>query len=320
MQSAAKTPALRIGTRGSALALIQAETVRRMLGESHGIPIEEIEIVEISTAGDRSQKANTSLSEIGGKGLFSKEIESALLAGDIDLAVHSSKDMATELPAGLIMPIFLPREDVRDGFISPVASSLDTLPQGARVGTSSLRRRAQILRYRPDLEMVEFRGNVGTRLKKLEDGVVDATLLAAAGINRLGLGDHITDWLDPRRFPPAPGQGAIGIELRADDDATYHLLLPLNDLITSEAVRAERAMLAVLDGSCRTPIAALASHAGPNLALFGQVLSPDGHEVFEAEMAGAGADADAIGMALGERLIDLAGPEFLARLRAGAME
>lgn len=316
MQSQPNSAVLRIGSRGSALALAQAEQVRDRLCAQHGIDPDHIEIKTISTAGDRSQPQNTPLGEIGGKGLFSRELEAALWAGEIDLAVHSSKDMATQLPDGLIMPVFLKREDPRDAFISHIAESVDKLPEGARIGSSSLRRRAQLLRARPDLQMLEFRGNVGTRLQKLADGVVDATLLASAGLNRLGMSDTATSLMDPRQFPPAPAQGAIGIELREDNLNALDLIIPLNHVETAEEVRAERAMLAVLDGSCRTPIAAWSTRAGNHLSVLGQVLSPDGKLCYEAEVAGAGAEADTIGTSLGQRLLDLAGPEFIERMKS----
>ncbi len=316
MQSASTPPTLRIGTRGSPLALAQAEEVRRRLVATHGPENINVEITAFSTGGDRSQASNRPLSDFGGKGIFSKEIEDRLMAGDIDIGVHSSKDMATNLPAGLIMPIFLPREDVRDVFISLTAPGFAALPEGAVIGTSSLRRRAQIARLRPDIKLVEFRGNVGTRLQKLADGVADATFLAAAGLMRTHKMEHATEFLDTRDFPPAPGQGAIGIELRADDAITHQLVLPLNHAETAAAILAERAFLRTLDGSCRTPIAALTRHMGPQISLFGQILSVDGREMFEAEISGAAADAETIGHTLGERLLDMAGPEFIARLKA----
>lgn len=320
LQSASTRPTasdhLIIGTRGSPLALIQANEVARRLRAAHGAYQLDITILPISTAGDRSQPSNAPLSELGGKGLFSKEIEAKLLAGEIDIAVHSSKDMATTLPDGLIMPVFLPREDVRDVFISPKAQTLFDLPEGAIIGTSSIRRRAQLLRARPDLKMVEFRGNVGTRLKKLADGIADATLLAAAGLLRSNQADQITSFLDPAQFPPAPAQGAIGIELRANDQRTLELIIPLNHPDTTAQIIAERAFLGVLDGSCRTPIAALSKQSGNMFSLYGQVLSLDGTEMYEAEMSGPLADCHSIGIALGHRLVALAGHDFITRLKA----
>ncbi|QMV00275.1 hydroxymethylbilane synthase [Devosia sp. D6-9] len=309
MQSHA--PFLRIGTRGSQLALAQANLVRRLLAEAHGVKEDAIAVEVITTSGDRI--TDRPLSEVGGKGLFTKEIEAALLDNQIDLAVHSSKDVATRLPAGLELAAFLPREDVRDAFVSLVARDLDGLPQGARFGTSSIRRAAQILRVRPDLQIVGFRGNVDTRIKKLRDGIADATLLAAAGLNRLGRSAEVTSLLDPRRFPPAPAQGAIGIEIRADDARTRMLVGALDHRQTHDALLAERALLDVLDGSCRTPIAALTTREGDQIVLLGQILSPDGRTVFELERRGAAAQAGDIGRSLGEELKTMAGPEFLAQ-------
>ncbi|MGB3025942.1 hydroxymethylbilane synthase [Paradevosia shaoguanensis] len=309
MQSHA--PFLRIGTRGSQLALAQANLVRRLLAEAHGVKEDAIAVEVITTSGDRI--TDRPLSEVGGKGLFTKEIEAALLDNQIDLAVHSSKDVATRLPAGLELAAFLPREDVRDAFVSLVARDLDGLPQGARFGTSSIRRAAQILRVRPDLQIVGFRGNVDTRIKKLRDGIADATLLAAAGLNRLGRSAEVTSLLDPRRFPPAPAQGAIGIEIRADDARTRMLVGALDHRQTHDALLAERALLDLLDGSCRTPIAALTTREGDQIVLLGQILSPDGRTVFELERRGAAAQAGDIGRSLGEELKTMAGPEFLAQ-------
>ncbi|AKR57468.1 porphobilinogen deaminase [Youhaiella tibetensis] len=305
------SPFLRIGTRGSQLALAQANLVRRLLAQAHGVEEDSIAIQAISTSGDRI--TDRPLSEVGGKGLFTKEIEAALLAGEIDLAVHSSKDMATRLPDGLELSVFLEREDVRDAFLSFVARDVDGLPRGARFGTSSIRRAAQILRFRPDLEIVPFRGNVDTRIRKLTDGVADGTLLAAAGLNRLGRSGEAASLLDPRRFPPAPAQGAIGIEIRSEDARTRELVAVLDHAETHDALRAERALLDVLDGSCRTPIAALTSRDGDKLTLLGQILSPDGQTVYELERSGAAAEAMRIGHDLGQELRDLAGPDFLAQ-------
>ena len=311
MQSAAAsaTPFARIGTRGSPLALAQANLVRSQLALAHGMPEGDIEIIVISTGGDRVQ--DRPLSEFGGKGVFTKEIETALLDGSIDIGVHSSKDVASVLPAGLILPIFLEREDVRDAFVSLIANSLDELPQGARLGSSSLRRSAQMRRYRPDLEIVPFRGNVDTRLAKLAQGIADATLLAAAGLNRLGRADRVTALLDPRQFPPAPAQGAIGLEIRAGDMRLMDLIAPLDHRPTTIAVSAERSFLKKLDGSCRTPIGAFTELRGQTLTLHGEILSPDGSQCFAAQHSGSLADAVAIGTALGAELLAKAGPEFL---------
>lgn len=309
MQS--QSPFLRIGTRGSQLALAQANLVRRLLSQAHNVAEDSIAIQVITTSGDRI--TDRPLSEVGGKGLFTKEIEAALLAEDIDLAVHSSKDVATRLPEGLELAAFLPREDVRDAFVSLIAKDFDSLPQGARFGTSSIRRAAQMLRFRPDLQIVPFRGNVDTRINKLRDGIADATLLAAAGLNRLGRGAEATSLLDPHRFPPAPAQGAIGIEIRSSDTRTRGLVAALDHRQTHDALLAERALLDVLDGSCRTPVAALTTREGDRLTLLGQILSPDGQTVFERERSGPAAEAESIGRALGEELKTLAGPDFLAQ-------
>ena len=303
------SPLLRIGTRGSNLALYQARLVQRLLAEAHGVPLEAIEIRTIQTSGDRLTEAP--LSEVGGKGLFSKEIEAALEAGEVDLGVHSSKDMATRLPEGLMMAAFLEREDIRDAFISLKAASLDELPIGAKLGSSSLRRASQMLRARPDLTIVPFRGNVETRLRKLADGIADATLLAVAGLNRLGKAENITAYLDPERFPPAPAQGAIGIEIRSDDSRTADLIAPLNHPATATAVRAERALLAALDGSCRTAIGVTTHLAEKTIALKGEILSPDGQLTIAAEHAGPAAAPEAVGHELGQILRDKAGSDFL---------
>lgn len=315
MQSSAQTPVLTIGTRGSPLALRQAEEVRDRLMAIHGLDAGAIAIRVIKTSGDII--LDRPLSEVGGKGLFTKELEVALASGEIDLAVHSAKDVATTLPHGMILPAYLPREDVRDAFLSLIARSPDHLPEGALIGTSSLRRRAQMKRFRPDFRTVEFRGNVQTRLKKLAEGVAEATLLAMAGLNRLGEAHRVTHTLDLAHFPPAPAQGAIVIETRENDGAARRFVEILDDPDTRTKVEAERAFLKVLDGSCRTPIAALTTLDGGKLTLFGQILSPDGSEVHEADLS---ADADAgieLGTRLGEKLLAEAGPDFIARLRQG---
>jgi hydroxymethylbilane synthase len=301
---------IRIGTRGSPLALAQAHEVRGRLVAAHGMPEALIEIVVIRTSGDRIQ--DRPLSEIGGKGLFTKEIEETLLAGGIDLAVHSMKDMPTVLPAGLEICCYLAREDVRDAFLSPRAASLVDLPKGAVVGTSSLRRQAQVLRARPDLRVIQFRGNVETRLRKLDDGVADATLLACAGLRRLGLAGKITATLSTDDFLPAIAQGAIGLEIRSMDDRARGLLAPLNHADTTTCMAAERALLARLDGSCRTPIAGLAELRAGQLTLRGMILSPDGRQAHATQRRGAEADGPAMGRDAAEELLGRAGPDFLA--------
>lgn len=311
MQSA---PFLTIGTRGSMLALMQAHLVRRLLSDAHGVAEDEIAIKVISTSGDRI--TDRPLSEAGGKGLFSKEIETALASGEVDLGVHSTKDMASELPDGLGLVAYLEREDVRDAFISLRYGSLAELPEGAKFGTSSIRRAAQLRRVRPDLEIVPFRGNVDTRLAKLEAGVADATLLAAAGLNRLDKADRIACYLDPRAFPPAPAQGAIGIEIRLADRRTANLVKVLNHAETERAIAAERGLLATLDGSCRTPIGAFTERDGDRLTLTAEILSPDGAEIHGDSETGPVTEAEAIGRRLGQRLLAAAGPEFRARFGA----
>src|SRR5712692_4181635 len=269
-------PFLRIGTRGSPLALRQAQKVRAHLADAHGVEPEAIAIEPIRTTGDVIQ--DRPLSEAGGKGLFTKEIEQALLDKAIDLAVHSSKDMPTALPTGLELAACLPREDVRDAFISRKSASLAGLPHGAVIGTASLRRQAMVKRLRPDLSVVTFRGNVDTRLKKLDDGVVDATLLALAGLKRLGREAAATAVLEIDAFLPAVGQGAIGIEVREADTRTRDLVARINHPDTLTALGAERAFLAVLDGSCRTPIAGHARIAAGKVAFRGLILRPDGSD------------------------------------------
>ncbi|HXU58578.1 MAG TPA: hydroxymethylbilane synthase, partial [Verrucomicrobiae bacterium] len=296
----ADTGPLRIGTRGSPLALAQAKEVQQRLAAAHP-DLPPAEIAVIRTTGDRVQ--DRKLEEIGGKGLFTKEIEEALILGHIDLAVHSMKDMPTLLPPGLIIGCLLPREDPRDALFSPHAASLAGLPKGARVGTSALRRQAQILALRPDLQVQLFRGNVGTRLAKLAAGEVDATLLALAGLKRLGLADKATAILGTEEMLPAVAQGAIGVEIRADDDRIATLLAPLNDTPTAESVTAERACLEVLDGSCRTPIAALAEHEpGGILRLRALIALPDGSAMQRAERRAPRAQAMDLGRGVGEAL------------------
>ena len=300
----------KIGTRGSPLALAQAHETRARLMKAHGLPEAAFDVVVISTSGDRIQ--DRPLSEAGGKGLFTKEIEEALLAGTIDLAVHSAKDMPTVLPEGLMLAACLPREDVRDAFISRKAASLRELPQGAVVGTASLRRQAQVRRLRPDLSTVVLRGNVETRLRKLDAGEVDATLLALAGLRRLGLVDHVTALLDIDEFLPAVGQGAVTIEARTDDARMRALLSEIDHADTSVALACERAFLAMLDGSCRTPIAGHATLQGDTLSFRGMILRPDGSEAFETSRSGSRKDAVALGADAGAELKARAPADFFA--------
>ena len=298
----------RIGTRGSPLALAQAHMTRAALAAAHGLSEDALEIVVIRTSGDRIQ--DRPLSEAGGKGLFTKEIEEALLAGTIDLAVHSAKDMPTVLPDGLMLAACLPREDVRDAFISRKAENLRALPRAAVVGTASLRRQALVKRMRPDISTVVLRGNVETRLRKLEAGEVDATLLALAGLKRLGLADRATALLGTEEFLPAVGQGAVTIEARRDDARTREALARVDHADTSVALAAERAFLALLDGSCRTPIAGHAVLDGDTLRFRGMILRPDGSETFETSRTGSRQDAVALGADAGAALKALAPPGF----------
>jgi hydroxymethylbilane synthase len=291
-----QTKPFRIGTRGSPLALAQAHETRDRLMAAHGLPPEMFEIVVLSTMGDRI--TDRSLAAIGGKGLFTQELEDMLLSGGLDFAVHSSKDMPTKLPGGLFLSAYLPREDARDAFIGRTAAKLLDLPEGATIGSSSLRRQALIKRLRPDINVITYRGLVDTRLRKLAEGQVDATLLAFAGLKRLGKDDVPTEILDPEIFPPAPAQGAICIESRIGDDRVNGLLEAINDVRTHQAVTCERAFLSTLDGSCRTPIAGYAVSDGEAIRFSGMVLTPDGSQHFRVATEG------------GEDIRLEAGPDF----------
>ena len=311
MQSLAQSsgPAvLRIGTRGSPLALVQARTVRARLAVALGVNEAEIELNIIRTTGDAIQ--DRPLAEEGGKGLFTKEIEDALLDGRIDLAVHSAKDMPTLLPAGLMLAACLEREDPRDVFISRKAKSLADLPQGATLGTASLRRQAIAKRARRDLKMTLLRGNVDTRLRKLDEGQVDATILALAGLKRLGLVDRATTVMSADEFLPAVGQGAIGIETRENDERTREILARIDHADTSTALAAERAFLAALDGSCKTPIAGHATLSGDAVHFRGLIARPDGAAAHDIAGMGKRQDAIKIGAEAGHELKRLAGPGF----------
>jgi hydroxymethylbilane synthase len=303
-----QTKPFRIGTRGSPLALAQAHETRDRLAAAHGLAPEMFEIVVLSTTGDRI--TDRALSEIGGKGLFTLELEQQLTSGALDLAVHSSKDMPTALPDGLEIAAYLPREDIRDAFIGGTAPKLMDLPEGAVIGSSSLRRQALIKRLRPDIQVITYRGLVETRLKKLAEGQVDATLLAVAGLKRLDKENVITEYLDVERFPPAPAQGAICIEARIEDRRIQDLLAPLNHRPTFDAVSCERAFLAALDGSCRTPIAGFALSDGENIHLKGTILTPDGQVSHSVEIEGHRSDGFKLGWAAGEQVRAKAGPEF----------
>ena len=295
---------LRLGTRGSPLALVQAETVRNALFAAHNSLQQEveIEIVPIRTAGDwRPEQREQTFLEMGGnKGLFTKEIEEALQAGYIDFAVHSMKDVQTWTPDGLEYAAILPRGDPRDAFIAHRAQSLQDLPSGAVVGTSSLRRQSQILAKRPDLKVVPLRGNVDTRLKKLQEGEADATMLAIAGLTRLGLEHKAASILDTQTMLPAVAQGAIGVEIRRDDDHARNLVTAINCAKSMSCVAAERALLKVLDGSCRTPIAALAQYRGADkVYIEGLVAKTDGSAIFRLQQEGPALAAQQLGEELG---------------------
>ncbi len=296
---------LRIGTRGSKLALAQAAETRARLMTAHGMAESDIAIVTIATTGDRVR--DRPLAEIGGKGLFTKEIEEALAAGAIDLAVHSMKDMPALLPTGLAIVAYLPREDVRDALVSRVARRIVQLPKGAIVGTSSVRRAAQMLRLRRDLRIVPFRGNVDTRLRKLAEGVAEATLLACAGLNRLGLALAEATPIAIEELLPAVAQGAIGLEIREGDETTRSLIAAINDEETETRVVCERAFLATLDGSCRTPLAGHAVLEGGEIVFRGQALTLDGTHSFEAQRGGAAGDAERLGREAGEEVKKLGG-------------
>lgn len=305
---------IKIGTRGSPLALYQAHEVRRRLMTAHGFEDNQFDIKIIKTSGDKIQ--DKSLRSFGGKGLFTKEIEEALLDKSIDIAVHSMKDMPTVYPDGLTIECILPREDVRDAFLSPKAKSLKDLPEGAVFGTSSLRRAAQVRTLRPDLKIVEFRGNVQTRLQKLEDGVADATLLAAAGLKRLQLKDVVTSYIETTDMLPAIAQGAIGVESRCGDYDMAEILSAINDPDTKVCVDVERAFLAKLDGSCQTPIAGLATldASSESLHFKGQILKPDGSQSYAGDATAALSDVNGLGPEIAEQLLSEAGDNFFETL------
>ena len=299
---------LKIGTRGSPLALAQAYETRDRLAAAFALQQSAFEIVVIKTTGDKIQ--DRPLKDIGGKGLFTREIEAALLEGGIDIAVHSMKDMPVAQPQGLLLDTYLPREDVRDGFISPRYGSIDSLPPGTLVGTSSLRRRAQLLHRRPDLQIVEFRGNVQTRLKKLDAGVAAGTFLAIAGLNRLDMAHLAKAPIAVDAMLPAVAQGAIGIERRHNDLQTAGLLEAIHDPDTGHRLAAERRFLAALDGSCETPIAGLAELSGGTLRLRGEVLRPDGSEAISDDQSAPIEDSAALGAEMAAQLLTQSGPGF----------
>ena len=299
---------LRIGTRGSPLALAQAYETRKRLTNALNIGEDSFEIVVISTSGDRI--LDRPLKEVGGKGLFTKEIEQDMLDGKIDIAVHSMKDMPVEQPDGLTLGCYLPREDVRDAFVSSRYKNVNELPSGSKVGTSSLRRKAQLKFSRPDLEVVEFRGNVQTRLKKLKDGVATCTFLAMAGLNRLGLEEVAQSTMNPNEMLPAIAQGAIGIEWREEDEQISDILKKIHHEETGQRLNTERAFLAELDGSCQTPIAGLAIIDGSSLKFTGQVLRTDGSESISETAFGDIEDGPRLGREMAQKILSQAGPEF----------
>ena len=299
---------LRIGTRGSPLALAQAHETRKCLAEALNASKDSFEIVVISTSGDRI--LDRPLKEVGGKGLFTKEIEQEMLDRKIDIAVHSMKDMPVEQPDGLTLGCYLPREDVRDAFVSSDFKNVSDLPSGSKVGTSSLRRKAQLKFSRPDLEVVEFRGNVQTRLKKLKEGVASCTFLAMAGLNRLGLEEVAQSAINPNEMLPAIAQGAIGIEWREEDKQITDILKKIHHEETGQRLNAERAFLAELDGSCQTPIAGLATIEGSSLKFTGQVLRTDGSEsIYETASCNI-EDGPELGREMAQKILAQAGPNF----------
>mmetsp|Transcript_7576 Transcript_7576/g.14873 ORF Transcript_7576/g.14873 Transcript_7576/m.14873 type:complete len:374 (+) Transcript_7576:37-1158(+) len=309
---------IRLGTRGSPLALAQAYETRRRLAEAFpeelGKDGEHVQINIINTSGD--MKLDKALSEIGGKGLFTKELDVALLTNEVDFCVHSMKDVPTWLPEGTHLETMLPREDTRDAFISPKFSSIEALPKGSVIGSASLRRQAQILAVNPGVSCVNFRGNVQTRLRKLDDEVVDATMLALAGLKRMSMEDCITKILSWDEMLPAVAQGAIGIQVRSDDEKTIKYISALNDDNTKKAVSCERSFLATLDGSCKTPIAAQAVLKDGIVHLKGLVCNPDGTKMFRAERTGPVADLMAMGKDAGEEIRAEAGEQFFVDLQA----
>ena len=305
-----QTDRIKIGTRGSPLALAQAHETRDRLCKVHDLDPALIDVIVISTTGDQIQ--NRSLAEIGGKGLFTKELEEQLHDGSIDMAVHSMKDMPAALPDGLEICCLLEREDPRDAFMSPVARSIADLPEGATVGSSSVRRAAQLLNIRPDLEIVQFRGNVQTRLRKLEEGVAASTFLACAGLNRLGMSHLITSAVEPAIMLPAVAQGAIGIEIASSSDRSRVLLEPLNHQHTSICIEAERAFLKELDGSCRTPLAGHATLAGNVVSFNAMALTLDGQKVFRASRTGEAGQAGRMGLDAAEEIRALAGEDLVS--------
>lgn len=303
---------LRIATRKSPLAMWQAEHVAAALQQAH--PDLTIEILGMSTQGDKI--LDTPLAKIGGKGLFVKELESRMLEGDADIAVHSMKDVPVELPEGLHLSVIMQREDPRDAFVSPGYAAFDDLPEGARVGTSSLRRECQLRDRRPDLNIIPLRGNVNTRLRKLDDGEYDAVILASAGLLRLGFAERIRSAIEPEDSLPAIGQGAIGIECRSDDQRVNDLLAPLHDADTASCVMAERAMNTRLEGGCQVPIGGHAILQNDEIWLRGLVGTVDGSKIIRADIRGERDAAETLGTTLAETLLEYGAAEILQALYA----
>jgi hydroxymethylbilane synthase len=304
---------LRIATRKSPLALWQAHHVKDLLAKAH--PALVVELLPMTTSGDRNLEGP--LSQVGGKGLFVKELEQAMLENRADLAVHSMKDVPAHLPEGLTLAALLAAEDPRDAFVSNRFATFDELPQNARVGTSSLRRQAQLRHRRPDLEIIVLRGNVETRLRKLDEGEFDAILLACAGLKRLGLSARIRSALSAEQCLPAIGQGVIGIECRSDDENVKALVAPLNDLLTARRIAAERALNAKLYGSCQTPLAGFAEIENGRLRLRALIGMPDGSRLVQADVSGPAEDAASLGEAAADRLLAEGGGDILRALRSG---
>ena len=298
---------LRIGTRASLLAVTQSTWVKNQIEQAH--PQTRVELVKITTKGDKI--LDVPLAKVGGKGLFVKEIEDALLEGSVDLAVHSMKDVPTELPEGLHIGIIPVRETPYDAFLSNKADAISALPQGATIGTSSLRRKSQLAAMRPDLNIVDLRGNIDTRLRKLDEGVYDAIILAGAGLNRLGLADRITTLLPSEQMLPAISQGALGIELRQEDTELFEGLQFLHHRETAVAVAAERAFLLRLEGGCQVPIGAHATLDGGKVSLTGLIAEVDGSRILKDALSGPGEDAAHLGKALAEQLLDQGGKAIL---------
>lgn len=305
---------IKIGTRSSPLAMWQAQLVQaKMQSVTPGL---DVALVPIKTRGDHI--LDVALSKVGGKGLFVKELEEALLDGRCDLAVHSMKDVPAEFPQGLMLGPVLSREDPRDALLSLSWSCLTALPVGSRVGSSSLRRQSQLLAMRPDLHVIPLRGNVNTRINKLIHGDFDAIVLAAAGVKRLGMTQHVVEYFDMKQMLPANGQGAVGIELRADDPETFALVQPLDDPVTRQCVLAERAFLGTLKGGCQTPIAGHAVWEGGRLKLEGRVLSLDGQTCFAGAIEGLPDEAQPLGEQLAGRLLDAGAAQLLHDLLCNA--